>query len=517
MPTQQLPESTPAARIAAIDQNYLLLKEMGLKSSLYDWLPVLILFASDFLMLCLASIASFYIKRITNPALDAQIYFPLWPALLPFHAAFLAARLYPVVAMNAVDELRRLTWCTTLVFIALAATNFLFKHGLIYSRQVFFIAWLLALVFLPVGRTMARALFAKWHWWGQSAFILGAGAAGELVVRNLQRQPSLGLRPIAVFDDDPAKRGSLCGVPVIGDVTLAPKLAQEIGVSYCIMAFPGVSAARQLELLEIYHQSFKHCIVIPHLFAFATLRVPSKDLGSILGLDVQQPLLMPVPRFLKRVGDIVFTVIGGTLILPLIALCVLLVKLDSPGPVFFGHRRIGRNGQHFKAWKFRSMYQDSKERFKDFVEYGNNTMGDHWNDLAFWNECLKTSKTARVEWDNSQKFKRDPRVTRIGQFLRRTSLDELPQIWNVLMGEMSLVGPRPIVDEEVEKYDKYFSLYLKVTPGITGLWQVSGRTDTTYKERVQLDTFYVRNWSLWLDIHILARTVRVVLLGQGAY
>ena len=133
MPTQQLPESTPAARIAAIDQNYLLLKEMGLKSSLYDWLPVLILFASDFLMLCLASIASFYIKRITNPALDAQIYFPLWPALLPFHAAFLAARLYPVVAMNAVDELRRLTWCTTLVFIALAATNFLFKHGMIYS------------------------------------------------------------------------------------------------------------------------------------------------------------------------------------------------------------------------------------------------------------------------------------------------------------------------------------------------------------------------------------------------
>ena len=468
-------------------------------------------------MLCLASITSFYIKRITNPTLDAELYIQLWPTLVPFHAAYLAARLYPVVAMNAVDELRRLTWCTTLVFMALAATNLIFKHGLIYSRQVFFVAWIIALVNMPVGRALVRAVFARFHWWGQSAFVLGAGVAGEMVVSHLLRQPSLGLRPVAVFDDDPAKRGELCGVPVIGDVTLAPKLAKEIGVTYCIMAFPGVSAARQLELLEICHQSFKHCIVIPHLFDFATLRVPSKDLGSILGLDVQQPLLMPIPRFLKRAGDIVFTVIGGTLILPLIALCVLLVKLGSPGPVFFGHKRIGRNGRHFYAWKFRSMYKDSKERFKDFVEYGNNTMGYHWNDLAFWNQCLKNAETARVEWDNSQKFRKDPRVTTIGRFLRRTSLDELPQLWNVLVGEMSLVGPRPIVDEEVKKYENNFPLYLKVTPGITGLWQVSGRTDTTYKERVQLDSFYVRNWSLWLDIHILARTVRVVLFGSGAY
>ena len=173
-----------------------------------------------------------------------------------------------------------------------------------------------------------------------------------------------------------------------------------------------------------------------------------------------------------------------------------MVKLTSPGPIFYGHKRIGRHGKPFTAWKFRSMRINSDQILR---------------------EHLERNPAAREEWNLTHKLRDDPRVVRFGQFLRRTSLDELPQIWNVLKGDMSLVGPRPIVTEEISRYADAFRLYASVKPGITGLWQVSGRSDTTWEEAVRLDLYYVDNWSLVLDLHTMWRTIFVVFFRKGAY
>jgi Undecaprenyl-phosphate galactose phosphotransferase WbaP len=191
-------------------------------------------------------------------------------------------------------------------------------------------------------------------------------------------------------------------------------------------------------------------------------------------------------------GSIILTVF----LLPFIASISLLITLDSGFPVFYSQKRLGRGGRTFHIWKFRTMVNNSAQ---------------------ILDEYLASNPEVRREWSKSHKLRNDPRITRVGNFLRRTSLDELPQLWNVINGDMSLVGPRPIVNAEVEKYEKHFSMYVKATPGMTGLWQVSGRNHTTYQERVALDAYYVHNWSVWMDIHLLAKTVAVVLTGHGAF
>ena len=203
-----------------------------------------------------------------------------------------------------------------------------------------------------------------------------------------------------------------------------------------------------------------------------------------------------VGRCVKRGMDLSIAAVGGLLILPLIGLICSLIKITSTGPIFYSQRRLGFGARHFQAWKFRTMVVNADEVLQDHLD---------------------TNVQLREEWARDHKLKNDPRVTWVGRWLRKTSLDELPQIWNVVLGQMSLVGPRPIVDAEVEKYGETFERYRRVVPGITGLWQISGRNNTTYQERVDLDSYYVRNWSPWLDLYILIRTIKVVLLREGAY
>jgi Undecaprenyl-phosphate galactose phosphotransferase WbaP len=213
-------------------------------------------------------------------------------------------------------------------------------------------------------------------------------------------------------------------------------------------------------------------------------------------LAVTNRLVLPWALPTKRAFDLALTVAGTPLLVPVVAVSAILVRLTSRGSIFYGQERIGRNGRRFKAWKLRTMYPDADAILGRWLE-------EH-PDLA-------------EEWAANHKLKRDPRITPLGRWLRALSIDELPQIWNVLTGEMSLVGPRPIVAAEIDKYAEQFEDYLRVMPGITGLWQVSGRNNTTYAERVELDAYYVQNWSLWLDLYIIACTVKVVLLGHGAY
>jgi Undecaprenyl-phosphate galactose phosphotransferase WbaP len=464
--------------------------------STWPWLSIFMLILSDIAMSAIAAFSSFYIRRYFDRELNFDLYWDLWPGVIVLVLAYFGSRLYVLVGMSAPEELRRIFHATTLVFAGVAASTFLVKGGGVYSRLVFLGAWSGCLVLVPLGRAIVRKFLAQGTWWGRSVVILGGGKTGSRIIREMILRPSLGFKPVCVFDDDPDKRNKLIhGVPVIGGLDSAPELARRYCLKYAILAMPSTPHTRLLEIVEQHGHTFSHLIVIPDLFGFASLRVPAQDLGGTLGLEVRQQLLLPLPRYVKWLLDILLCVIGGILILPLILFIGILIKLESKGPVFYGHMRIGQNNRKFKAWKFRSMFSDADGMLQ---------------------EHLTKHPELAAEWKANQKLKQDPRVTRMGRILRKTSFDELPQLWNVMKGEMSLVGPRPIVDSEIEKYGSAFSLYLKVLPGLTGLWQVSGRSDTSYEDRVAMDTYYVRNWSVWMDFVIVAKTFPV-LLGKGAY
>ena len=242
---------------------------------------------------------------------------------------------------------------------------------------------------------------------------------------------------------------------------------------------------------------FRNVLIMPPFSTGgARLWVSAMDIGGLLGLLVRQNLLDANRVRLKRAIDLLLTLGTAVLVLPLILAIAIWIRLDSKGSPFFTQRRIGQNGREMHILKFRTMVQDAECVLRD---------------------CLAANPGLHAEWERDQKLKCDPRVTRAGAFLRKTSLDELPQLWNVFKGEMSLVGPRPIVQGEVSKYGDVFNLYTRVKPGITGLWQVSGRNDVSYQQRVEMDRYYICNWSVWFDIWILAKTVPVVLQRNGAY
>lgn len=199
---------------------------------------------------------------------------------------------------------------------------------------------------------------------------------------------------------------------------------------------------------------------------------------------------------MKRAADVAICVLLLPVVGPCFLLIALLMRMTSPGPLFYQHRRVGQHGEYFRMWKIRTMCVDNEARLR---------------------EHLASDATAQVEWEKNFKLKDDPRVSRVGRMLRKTSLDELPQIWNVLAGEMSLIGPRPIVEEEIARYDGRFLYYAAAKPGVTGLWQVSGRSDCDYASRTKLDEQYVREWTPWMDVKILARTVVAVGKCRGAY
>jgi len=440
------------------------------------WNAGLLLLFGDLVSLLLAASLGFSLRKALGGYFPLEIYLKLLPGLLLFPLFYAALGLYPGFGLTPPEELRRLSQGTTLVYLLLGASSLLFKGGEAYSRGVFFLAWGCSLLLTPLFRALLRELFAAKSWWGEPVVILGQGAVASELALKLREQPGLGLKPIAQLDPRDEQLES-------------PK------ARWAILAMPELPREELLKLLEEQSQRFPHLILIPDLLGLASLWIIPRDLKGILGLELRQELLLEGPRRLKRALDLLLTLLvalPATLVGLIIAT---LIRLDSPGPIFYSQERIGLGGKKFRLLKFRSMVDHAE---------------------AALAACLQ-DPLLRAEWEAKQKFTHDPRITRMGRWLRRWSLDELPQLWNVLKGEMSLVGPRPIQQDEIARYGGSYPLYTKVRPGLVGLWQVSGRSQMSYEERVQLDSTYVRNWSIWLDLWILARGVWAVLRREGAY
>jgi Undecaprenyl-phosphate galactose phosphotransferase WbaP len=456
----------------------------------------LVMLLSDLLALVCGGMFSVYLRHLLHGQFQLSFYWEHWPVLAFFLLSYAMAGLYPGILISPPEELKKTTLATSTGFVLLAIGVFLTKGSELYSRGIFFMAWMSLLILVPTFRMITRRICTGQRWWGYPAIILGAGESGTIVVNTLKVRPRLGVRPVALLDDDSRKQGTtIHGVPVLGGLSKAGELSRAWSNPIAILAMPGLKPAHTRRIIELNCSRFRRIIVVPDLFECSSLWVKTVDFGGILGFDVIQKLADRKRQAFKRVFDLLLISLALPLLIPLFAILALAIKLDSKGAVFFRHKRIGMNGKEIFVWKFRTMVQNADAILASYLE---------------------RNPELRVEWEETHKLQNDPRVTRLGKILRKTSLDEFPQLFNVIKGDLSLVGPRPIVYNEVEKYEDAFNLYKKVRPGITGLWQISGRSTTSYDERVDLDTYYIRNWSIWFDIYILAMTPQAVFSGHGA-
>ncbi|MDX2180556.1 MAG: undecaprenyl-phosphate galactose phosphotransferase WbaP [Bryobacteraceae bacterium] len=450
--------------------------------------------AVDLCALATACLGAVLVRYAIRTDYELSFYLSMAPVLLLFLAAYALSGLYPGVALSPVLELELLCKTTTATFLLLIAVSFFLRDVEAYSRVALLLAWGLGVPAVIVGRLAARRFFGNRSWWGVPVVLMGRIEDCEAVVAQLHRHKGLGLKAIRVLTDSYPSENSVHGVPVHHDYSLAGSFAERSGIEYCVLAMPRLRGDALMEFFERYAARFRNVVVIPDLFGLASLGTQTRDFGGILGIEIRQRLLLRVPRAAKRLTDLALCGASIVLLAPLLGVLWLAVRLSSHGPAFYSHTRIGQDGRMFAMLKFRTMYSNGKE---------------------ILDRHLAEDPEAAGEWERERKLRHDPRVTPVGRFLRRTSLDELPQLWNVLRGDMSLIGPRPIPESELPRYPGH--LYFRVSPGLTGLWQVSGRNNTSYAERVFFDEYYVRNWSIWLDLHILMRTIRVVLTGEGAY
>ncbi len=413
-------------------------------------------------------------------------------ALIPvFLVLYYVCDLYPGICGNPVDEIRR-------VFLANSSGCFFLSvlflfHGLGRFETANLATCFAASLAIPASRRLIRTIGSRYSWWGYPVAIFGGGQAAISLLRKLNAQSFLGLRPIALVTDR-IEDGEVDGVRVCSSEHLGRVVSS--GVKHAVIAAPELSQEEFADVLEQSQNVFPHVIIIPDTDFVWKTGAYTRDLMGTLGLHVRNNLLRPSARFAKRIIDLALCVLLSPVLVPLIGILYLLVACESGFPVFYSQERLGHCATIFRIWKFRTMVQNASEVLQ---------------------HTLARDEQLRNEWAQNQKLRNDPRITAIGKLLRKTSLDELPQFWNVFRGDMSLVGPRPIVESEIAKYKDAYGVYIKTTPGVTGLWQVSGRNHTTYAERVAYDTFYVRNWSVWMDLYLLARTAKVIVTGAGAY
>ena len=472
-----------------------------------SFLSGLMIMISDAIALFCCVGAAFLIVNLINPSMINFRSFVYYSAFFPLVlVAFYSAGLYPGIMISPSDEVRKMTIisvffyfgiCLSVAFLgnkgenlAVAISNFMVrdsdKWGICLA---FIIASIISAIVLPASRESSRHLFGKFQFYGVPAVIYCDGTSADEVVSRLKKRPELAYKPAVIIDSSKTECSLKDGIPVFPDTEEILDTIKKLNIKVAIIC--GFKGKRRPLIT-----SYRYTINISSHQENFTSSMQLRDMGGILGFSATHNLTKNTNLFYKRLIDICLSIVAAVIVIPFSIIIALIIKITSPGPVFYGHKRIGKNGKTIKCWKFRSMYKNSQEMLE---------------------KILAEDPVRREEWERDRKFVDDPRVTPFGKILRKTSLDELPQLWNIFVGEMSFTGPRPVTQDELEKYGESTDLILSVTPGLSGMWQISGRSDTGYEERIMLDTYYIQNWSVWLDIWIIIKTVWVVLNGKGAY
>lgn len=388
------------------------------------------------------------------------------------------------------------------------------------SRYIWLFTWTLAFFLVPLFRTIAKIILMKLGLWNRDTFIIGNGNNALDAYAAIKSEPLLGFKICGFFqvsntkltikldnttldsttelNADPNSASFLIDmIPVFQDTDIIINWHDKENAQFIIALEQHEIDLRDQWLRALAKAKIRNIFVIPTMRGVPLYGTDMSVFFShdVLMLRLKNNLARLSSKFIKRSVDIIAGLSLLFLLSPFMLYIAYLIARKGGAPVF-GHERIGQNGKKFQCLKFRTMVLNSKEVLE---------------------HLLMTNAEAKEQWDKEFKLKDDPRITRVGNFLRKTSLDELPQLWNVVKGEMSLVGPRPVVTEELERFGEDVDYYLLAKPGMTGLWQVSGRNDIDYNTRVYLDAWYVKNWSLWNDFAILCKTVRVVLKRNGAY
>jgi len=448
----------------------------------------------------------YYMVFPEHGIINFKSFITYWPYVPVFVIIFQILNLYPGISLAPSEELRRFSIGSFMAHGGVVMSRFIEKHDWDSITAALIVSFVFSTVILLTVRSITHWFLHITRLGGIPAVIYGSGSTGKMIVDRLLGSVRSGYIPALILDNESGVGAPVGGapvgadeyrdIPIIHDTSIGPEIVSRYKIKMAMVAMPDLDNKGLKHLMNTSVSAFRYSAYIPDFISATSIWTSVRDFGGALGLTTSNKLRMDWNLWIKRFMDIVIVIFGGILILPFLLIIALLIKISSPGPVLYGHERLGKDGKHFTAYKFRSMVTDSQERLKKLFE---------------------SNPELKSEWERNHKLQNDPRVTFIGRFLRRTSIDEFPQLLNILKGEMSLVGPRPIVDEEVSRYGEDFGWIFSVRPGMTGMWQVSGRSETDYAVRVLYDTYYLQSWSVWLDIWILFMTFGAVLRGKGAY
>lgn len=464
----------------------------------YTVLIPVILFLSDYAAVVLSEHIAVNIRNY----FVTYNYLKITPFMMYFVVPFfyLCGMFLKQTYMNRIQFWKVLERCFAAVFYGTAAiivVLYFVKEAGNTSRFFILLNGVFVFILVIFFRYIMKRILCHFDIFRIPILIIGGGKTAEVLVKGIKDNYGEMYKIIGILEDY-ERNEELRQYPVLGGFRDAERIIKERAINNVVIAAPGLAQNDIISLVNRVQPLVHNLSIVPNLIAIPMSGIKAERFFNekIMLLRLKNNLASPLNRWIKYTFDFICTLIGTVIISPLLLLIAAWIYFDSPGLVIFRHVRIGKNGREFGCYKFRTMCMDADKKLAELLA----------NDAA-----------ARAEWERDFKLKNDPRVTKVGKFLRKTSLDELPQIFNVLKGEMSLVGPRPVVEAELEKYGEYLDDYFMVRPGITGMWQVNGRSDTTYEERVHMDSWYVRNWSIWIDIMLLWRTVKSVIKCEGAY
>lgn len=458
---------------------------------------IIVLILVDILTIGIAVLLSASIRWLLVPLMGGQVNWPLIFRGLIYLMTFSILLawlngLYPGFGLASVHEMQKVLYVVSLAAIFLGVFLFLQQLALAYSRMIFLMSWFFANLFMMLGRFAVRNIFSRFGWWGIPIAVIGSEEIAAPVIEKMIRNRRLGFRPACYFNPQNPQALPVFSVPVLETKDSLVDFVTNSGIKHVIVT----DSIEEVMSHNIHwmRDVFPNILFVLQTSPLGSLWVRTIDLHGTLVVETNYHLLNKREIIFKRILDMILTFLLLLVSFPLFLILALLIRLDSKGPIFYKQKRLGLDGRLFDCLKFRTMYENAEEKLV---------------------QLLEEDPEARIEYEKFHKLSNDPRITRIGKFLRRYSLDELPQIINILRGEMNLIGPRSYLPRELPQIGDYATIILKVKPGMTGWWQVMGRNATTFEERLRLDEYYISNWSIWLDIYIVIKTFWVLLSGQG--